>query len=90
MKIEGPMVKMLVALDPKLYAPFITHCGDVPVLYVIIAKAIYGMLQAALLFYKKLFADLKTIGFETNPYNPCVANDMVNGRQHTLTWHKAT
>jgi hypothetical protein len=45
------------------------------------------MLQASLLFYKKLRKDLEGIGFKINPYNPCVANRTINGKQHTLTWH---
>ncbi len=27
------------------------------------------------------------MGFEINPYNPCVANKMVNGTQMTIRWH---
>ncbi len=27
------------------------------------------------------------MGFEINPYNPCVANKMVNGSQMTIRWH---
>ena len=50
-------------------------------------KALYGTLQAAQMFYKKLVAHLKGNGFELNPYNPCVANKMVNGKQCTVVWH---
>jgi hypothetical protein len=50
-------------------------------------KALYGMLQSALLYYKKFKKDIEQIGFEVNPYDPCVANQMVNGNQHTITWH---
>jgi hypothetical protein len=57
------------------------------VLYVQLLKALYGTLQAALLFYQKLKKDLESIGFDINPYNPCVANRIVNGKQHTVTWH---
>ena len=28
-----------------------------------------------------------TIGFELNPYDPCVANKTINGKQITLVWH---
>jgi hypothetical protein len=31
--------------------------------------------------------DLESIGFVINPYNPCVANRVINGKQHTVTWH---
>ncbi len=30
---------------------------------------------------------LKAIDFQVNPYNPCVANRIVNGKQHIITWH---
>ena len=53
-------------------------------LYVRLRKALYGMLRAALLFYKILRNDLENIGFEINPYDPCVANKMVSGHQMTI------
>ena len=31
--------------------------------------------------------DITTIGFKINPYDPCVANRIVNRKQHTITWH---
>jgi hypothetical protein len=31
--------------------------------------------------------DLEANGFTLNPYDPCVANKMVNGKQFTITWH---
>jgi hypothetical protein len=87
MKIAGPLVEMLVDLDPEIYKNFVSFEGNTPILYVHVKKALYGMLQSALLFYKKLIKDLAFIGFETNPYDPCVANRTVNGKQHTVTWH---
>ena len=27
------------------------------------------------------------MGFEVNPYDPCVVNKMINGSQMTVTWH---
>ena len=52
-----------------------------------VLKAIYGMLIAALLFYKKFKKDLEEIGFEFNPYDPCVANRIINGKQNTIRFH---
>ena len=57
------------------------------ILYVKVLKAIYGMLQSALLFYNKLWKDLEDSGFKVNPYNPCVANKTVRGSQMTVVWH---
>ena len=56
-------------------------------LYVLIEKALYGMLRAALLFYRKLRANMEDVGFEVNPCDPCVANKIVNGSQCTVMWH---
>ena len=39
-----------------------------------------SMLQSSLLYYKKFRNDIKSIGFEVNPYDPCVANRIVNER----------
>ena len=45
------------------------------------------MLQSALLAYKKLRKDLETDGFEFNPYDPCVANKKINGKNLTVLFH---
>jgi hypothetical protein len=39
------------------------------VLYIELKKALYGTLRVALLFWKKLSAQLQEGGFEINPYN---------------------
>ena len=87
MKIRGAMVDMLLEIDPELYAPYVTQEGGSKVLYVHILKAIYGMLMSGLLFYKKFRKSIEKIGYEINPYNPCVANKMIDNKQHTISWH---
>jgi hypothetical protein len=42
---------------------------------------------AAMLFWKDLSAKLVSWGYEINPYDWCVANKMVNGKQCTVLWH---
>ena len=54
--------------------------------YVQLEKAVYGMMKSALLFYQKLVADLTSLGYVTNPYDLCVANKMINGKQMTICW----
>ena len=44
-------------------------------------------MQAALLFYEKIVADLVEYGFTLNPYDSCVANKMVDGSLLTILWH---
>jgi hypothetical protein len=87
MKIEGPMAKLLVNIDPKLYEPYLTHENGKPVIYVELAKAQYGTLQAARLFWQNLSSFLIAEGFEMNPYDECVVNKIINGKQCTMVWH---
>ena len=87
MKVKGKAAELLVRTDPKLYRKFVLYERGVVVLHVELAKALYGQLKAALLFYKKFVRDLQGIGFKLNPYHPCVANRTINGSQHTVCWH---
>ena len=45
------------------------------------------MLVAALLWYKTLRRDLEKEGFIFNPYDPCVCNQMIWGKQQTVRFH---
>jgi hypothetical protein len=87
MKLEGPLAKLLTKVDPKLYGKYTVMEKGKPVLYVQLLKALYGTLQAALLFWQDLSGHLIEQGFELNPYDWCVANKMVNGKQCTVLWH---
>jgi hypothetical protein len=53
MKITGVLVDILVELNPQLYGPYVVYEQRGKVLYVRVLRAIYGMLEAALLWYKK-------------------------------------
>ena len=79
---------MMVQVDPAMYRKYVTYSPNgQAMMYVRLSKALYGMLRAALLFYNILRSDLENMGFEVNPYDPCVANKMVNGHQMTICWH---
>jgi hypothetical protein len=87
MKITGMLVDMLVDTSPELYGPAVVLVNRKKVLYVEVLKAIYGMLEAALLWYKTFRKDLEDNGFIFNPYYPCVANKKVQGLQQTIIFH---
>ena len=87
MKIRGVLADILCEMNPEIYTPYIVFERGKKVLYVRLLKALYGMLIASLLYYKRFMKDITTIGFKINPYDPCVANRIVNGKQHTITWH---
>ena len=50
-------------------------------------NALYGMIVERLLYYRKFTNSLTDVWFKINPYNPCVANKMINGQQMTLCYH---
>ena len=87
MKITGVLVHMLIQLNPGLYGPHVVYEKGRKVLYVQVLRAIYGMLEASLLWYKKFRKDLEEQGFKFNPYDPCIANRMIDGKQHTIRFH---
>ena len=71
-----------------MYPKYVTYSPNgQSILYVRLSKALYGMLRAALLFYNRLRSYLENIGFEINPYDPCVTNKMVNCHQMTICWN---
>jgi hypothetical protein len=87
MKITGVLADMLVDINPESYGPAIVLENQKKVLYVEVLKAIYGMLEAAQLWYKTIRKDLEDNGFIFNLYDPCVANKKVQGSQQTIVFH---
>ena len=77
----------LVKMAPEIYANYVVMEKGKKVLYTKVLRALYGMLIAALLWYKKLQKDLELIGFWFNAYDLCVANQMKNRKQHTICYH---
>jgi hypothetical protein len=86
MKFTGVSVDILCEMNPK-YIPFVTIENGVKVLYVRLIKAIFGCVQLALLWYKLFCLHLKKMGFVLNPYDPCIANKIINGKQCSIAWY---
>jgi hypothetical protein len=84
MKLKGKMVEVV---EPKLYHKYVQMENGKTVLYIELKKALYGTMKAALLFWKKLTAELKKWGFVVTPYNWCIMNKMPDGKQCTVLWH---
>ena len=57
------------------------------VLYVNILRDIYECIESALLWYKLYSEMLKGMVFVIYPYDRCVANKMMNGKQCTIVWY---
>jgi hypothetical protein len=87
MKLQGVMAEVIMKLDTKKYEKYVVQENGQDTIYVKLTKALYGTLQAALLFWQNLSSKLQEWGFEINPYDFCVANKMINGKQCTIAWH---
>ena len=64
-----------------------TDTNGNPIVYDKLQKVLYRLLKSSLLFYKKLLSDSDLMGFELNPYDPCVTNKIKNGKQMMIIWH---
>jgi hypothetical protein len=57
--------ELMVQVAPSMYRKYvINNAKGKPVLYVQLEKMVYSMMKSALLFYRKLVADLTSLGYE--------------------------
>jgi len=89
MVLRGELADMMVQIAPQIYRKYVTvDRKGMPILYVKLQKALYGLMRASLLFYRKLRKELEDYEFEINPYDPCVGNRVTEcGKQMTVIWH---
>lgn len=88
LKFTGQMVDILCKPNPK-YKEFIVMDGGTPVIYVCLIKAIYGCVKLVLFLWYKTFSRAlqQMLGFVLIPYNRCVANCDIQGKQCTIAWY---
>ena len=82
------MVTLLEDIDPEYYKDFIftDKCGR-KCMYAESKKAIYGTLEASLLFWEKLSKSLEEMGYQKKEYDWCVMNKIIDNKQCTILWH---
>eukprot|EP00975_Prorocentrum_lima_P031421 6593461-Prorocentrum_lima.AAC.1 len=85
--LDGEMAMLLAKIDPPTYQRFVHHRRGEPYIYCRLNVALYGTILAAVLFWRKLTRFLVDCGFEVNPYDWCVMNKMIDGKQCTILWH---
>ena len=86
-RLTGLMVDLLLEIDREMYEPYVVYEKNVRVMYIELLKALYGTVRAARLFWQKLSTKLAECGFIANPYDPCVMNKLIEGKQCTVCWH---
>jgi hypothetical protein len=87
-RIRGMLVDILVKIAPEVYLPYVTtdKKGNKQIL-VECLNAIYGTMVAGLLYYEKFTDSLKEHRYKMNPYDACVWNKMIEGKQCTICFH---
>ncbi len=71
--IRGLSVDILVLITPDVYGPYVsTNKSGQKILIVECLNAVYGMMVAALLYYRKFAKSLTKKGYILNPYDGCV------------------
>jgi hypothetical protein len=86
-KFDKEQVDLLCQVDPSL-SKYVTMEGSQSVLYTKLNKALYGTEQASRLFWGKMSSFLvNQHSFEQNPYDFCVVNKMIDGKQFTIVWY---
>eukprot|EP01041_Mallomonas_annulata_P011550 gene11550-24161_t len=83
MRLSPHESSILVNLYPE-YRDFIRDDGS---MLVRLARALYGLIESAKLWYEELSSTLASSGFIPNEYDPCVLNKVVNNNQITICLH---
>ena len=83
-RITGVIVNWLAKAAPKVYAKYVAvNSRREKSLLMECFNAIYGTMVAGLLYYRKFSRSLEKRGFVMNPYDLCVWNKTIKGKQIT-------
>ena len=86
MRLVGNFVDIMCKVNPDHTRNVIYENGK-KVLYLEVLQAIYGCIESALRWYELYSETLSKEGFVINPYDKCVANKIINGKQCTIVWY---
>jgi hypothetical protein len=87
-KIRGVLVDILVEIAPGVYKSYVSRGKKgMNQLLVQFQNALYGTMVTSLLYYRKFVKILMDIGFIINPYDPCMTNTIIEGKQMTICFH---
>ena len=86
LKLRGMFVDIMCKINPE-YEKYVRYEGKTKVLYLLVLRAIYGCIESALQWYTLYKTTLENKGFILNPYDLCVANKQISGKQCTIVWY---
>ena len=88
MLVGGSLSNILVKVAPKIYRKYIiVSSKGKPLLYIPNKKALYGLVNSALILYRNLVKYLEEYIYQINPYYSFVENNMINDKYMALLWH---
>jgi hypothetical protein len=77
-RIQPELAKHLIAIAPDIYKSFQDNDG----LVVQVKKALYGLLDSALLWYKTLSEELKKLAYQEHPLDSCIFDKITEDGTH--------
>ena len=86
MKLRWDFFNIVCQVNPE-YEQYVRYENGEKVVYLLVIRAVYGFIEAALLWYNILSITLEGVVFETSPYYMCVENKVVEGTQCTIDWY---
>ena len=86
LKLKGDFIDIMCSVN-KEFTPHAVYVGKTKDLFMKVLRVIYGCLGSVILWYNLYATTLKCMGFELNPYDLCVANKIINGKQCTIVWY---
>ena len=86
MKLKGYFADIMCDINPE-YRKYIIQEGKTKVLYLRCLRAKYGCIESGLKWYILYKPTLEKEDFVLNPYDLCVANKQIDGKQCTIAWY---
>ena len=88
MRLEGAMADAMVSIAPDTYEPYLhKDKNGKSVLIVQLTKELYGCVKSSMLFWQLLTQVLKHEGFEPNPFDTGVLNNIIESKKCTILFH---
>ena len=87
--LDGKMVDLIITANPSRYKDYVSYNkkGN-KVLWLEVKKALYGYMESVRLLWEDITDRLENkLGFIGNPYDMCVANRVIEGKQCTILWN---
>ena len=85
--LEGVLVDLYVKVDPSAAKYITTNRYGKKLLYTRMNKALYRHMRSGRLFWEHISKKLTSMGFVSNPEDPCVMNKDIAGKQCTVVLH---